>query len=381
MPRAPFAQQRAQPWLSSGPELPFFPGQFRPNGPTGDLHSRGYFHRCRRSFNRGTLGPLGRTEKTRQKNVAYGRCSRAAPFAGRVAGPSAQKLPCSARNMTCIQTFCTKPPNLSILRRPRSVCRPPRLSFKPKAPGGRHTDHVYMVPGACYFVRREALRSRRRRGASALELSIVLMLFLTVTVGMLDLGREVFLYHVLNNAARQGARRAIVHGQLATVEGVWGPTKIGPVLASTSGSYGIIDGHGDFYNDGIANMLVGCNLSQTYITVNWNHSTALASTDASSNATWVERAGDGVNAVHSDRVVGFLGNRRDAFGVIDYANRSLEEGHHVLRSARIMPLAVCRFSRERYLAPAGLDPAEQRIDYYWTALNRCSPFSPLFRPA
>ncbi len=38
-------------------------------------------------------------------------------------------------------------------------------------------------------------------------------------------------------------------------------------------------------------------------------------------------------------------------------------------------LGVCRFSA----APAGLAPAERRIDHYWPASSRCSPFFPCFR--
>ena len=112
-------------------------------------------------------------------------------------------------------------------------------------------------------------KRNRRRGAYILELSIVLVVFLVTTFGMLDLGSAVFRYHVLSDAARQGARRAIVHGQLATVEGVWGPAQIGPVAATTTG-VPIVDGSGPNPNDGIAKMLVGCDPSKTYITVNWN---------------------------------------------------------------------------------------------------------------
>jgi Flp pilus assembly protein TadG len=108
-----------------------------------------------------------------------------------------------------------------------------------------------------------------RRGASVVELSLVLWILLMVTMGMLDVGRAIFLNHVLSNAACQGARRAIVHGQMAAVEGVWGPKKIGPIAATTTG-VPIVDGSGPDSHDGIAKMLVSCNLSKTNITVDWN---------------------------------------------------------------------------------------------------------------
>ncbi len=68
-------------------------------------------------------------------------------------------------------------------------------------------------------------RGRRRRGAALVETAIVLMVFITLVLGMLDLGIAVFRRHMLAQAARQGARQAIVHGGMANSGmGVWGPT-------------------------------------------------------------------------------------------------------------------------------------------------------------
>ena len=109
-------------------------------------------------------------------------------------------------------------------------------------------------------------RRNRRRGATIVEMSIVLSVFLMLTLGMIDLGTCVFRYHVLSNAARQGARRAIVHGALANSAldgGPWGPTTID--VAATSTSTPIVGGA----HDGIAGLLVGCNPAQTTIEVQW----------------------------------------------------------------------------------------------------------------
>ena len=69
--------------------------------------------------------------------------------------------------------------------------------------------------------------SRRRRGASLVEMAIVLIVFITLVLGMLDLGIAVFRKHLLAQAARQGVRQAIVHGKDANAfganMGVWGP--------------------------------------------------------------------------------------------------------------------------------------------------------------
>jgi hypothetical protein len=106
-------------------------------------------------------------------------------------------------------------------------------------------------------------RKKHRRGAAVLEMSIILATFLVLTMGMLDLGVGVFRYHIVAQAARFGARRAIVHGDKATQLGSWGTATI-DVMANGNG-VPIVDGA----DDGIAPMLVGCDLSQTQIRVEW----------------------------------------------------------------------------------------------------------------
>jgi hypothetical protein len=106
-------------------------------------------------------------------------------------------------------------------------------------------------------------RRKHRRGAAVLEMSIILMTFLVLTMGMLDMGIGVFRYHIVAQAARFGARRAIVHGDRATQLGSWGTATI-DVMANANG-IPIVDGA----DDGIAPMLVGCDLSLTRIRVEW----------------------------------------------------------------------------------------------------------------
>ena len=103
----------------------------------------------------------------------------------------------------------------------------------------------------------------KRRGAVVLEMSLILGMFLVLTIGMLDLGIGVFRYHIVSQAARQGARRAIVHGEMANVLGQWGPSTID--VPATSNGIPIVDGP----NDGIQPMLVGCDLDKTRIRVEW----------------------------------------------------------------------------------------------------------------
>jgi Flp pilus assembly protein TadG len=61
---------------------------------------------------------------------------------------------------------------------------------------------------------------RRRRGArgqSLVEFSLVIPLFLLLLIAVFDLGRGVFAYNTLTNAAREGARMAIVNQDTATI--------------------------------------------------------------------------------------------------------------------------------------------------------------------
>ena len=55
-------------------------------------------------------------------------------------------------------------------------------------------------------------RSKRvNRGQALVEFALVVPLFLLMLVGIFDLGRAVFTYNTLTNAAREGARMAIVN--------------------------------------------------------------------------------------------------------------------------------------------------------------------------
>jgi Flp pilus assembly protein TadG len=51
---------------------------------------------------------------------------------------------------------------------------------------------------------------RSRKGQSLVEFAFILPIFLLILVGIFDVGRGVFAYHTLNNAAREGGRQAIV---------------------------------------------------------------------------------------------------------------------------------------------------------------------------
>src|SRR5207253_11019288 len=63
---------------------------------------------------------------------------------------------------------------------------------------------------------RMAALSRGTRGAEVLEFSLVLLLFLFLAAGIIDMGFLFNNYRALTNAAREGARVAIVPGATDT---------------------------------------------------------------------------------------------------------------------------------------------------------------------
>jgi hypothetical protein len=52
---------------------------------------------------------------------------------------------------------------------------------------------------------------RRGRGQAMVEFALIIPIFLLLLVALFDLGRAVFAYNTLTNAAREGARMAIVN--------------------------------------------------------------------------------------------------------------------------------------------------------------------------
>lgn len=60
-------------------------------------------------------------------------------------------------------------------------------------------------------LRRRLSTRRNRAGQALVEFALVIPVFLLLLVGLFDLGRAVFAYNTLTNAAREGARLAIVN--------------------------------------------------------------------------------------------------------------------------------------------------------------------------
>jgi Flp pilus assembly protein TadG len=78
---------------------------------------------------------------------------------------------------------------------------------------------------------------QRRRGQALVEFALVAPVFFLLLFGIIEGGRFIFYYQVLNNATREGARYAIVHGSRSSCPS--GPMEAGipaPACYDASGA-------------------------------------------------------------------------------------------------------------------------------------------------
>jgi hypothetical protein len=113
----------------------------------------------------------------------------------------------------------------------------------------------------------------RRRGAVTTEAALVLPVFLTIVVGMVDLGVGVFRFNTLSNASRHGARQAIVHGERAPAG--WNGGRWRPGTGSSPNAIDEVSTASVPAVDAIRPMLVNCPPNQTRVRYEW-----LGGTDA-----------------------------------------------------------------------------------------------------
>ena len=115
----------------------------------------------------------------------------------------------------------------------------------------------------CHSQRRS---TQERVGVTSVEFSLVAMVFLTAVFGMLELSIAVFHYHGVSQAARHGARLAIVRGELATTLGKWDPSVLGNTHSALLSA-----------NDPVSNLIrpyaVGIKPADTTVTITWPDAT------------------------------------------------------------------------------------------------------------
>ncbi len=119
----------------------------------------------------------------------------------------------------------------------------------------------------CFRTRRsdpEAAHAQpNRRGVTTVETAFVIMVFLTIIFGMLELSIAIFRYHVVSQGARQGARLAIVRGEFATPLGQWDPAVLGSPHTVAA------DHNTDVVALAVRRYLTGVDTAQTTLSVTW----------------------------------------------------------------------------------------------------------------
>jgi TadE-like protein len=92
--------------------------------------------------------------------------------------------------------------------------------------------------------------SRRSRGQALVEFAFVAPIFFLLLFAIIDFGRYVYYVQILNNAAREGARYAIVHGSRSfTPTGPPSADPTGIAVANVVRNYAIgVIGSGPTFN-------------------------------------------------------------------------------------------------------------------------------------
>ncbi len=104
-------------------------------------------------------------------------------------------------------------------------------------------------------------KKRRRRGGALVEAAITTTVLMTLMAAMIDMGVAVFHMHIVSEAARQGARRAICQGSLAPSTLNGGPWGTNPFTGAGTSS--------DPKVTSIKPYLTGLDLSNTTINITW----------------------------------------------------------------------------------------------------------------
>lgn len=112
------------------------------------------------------------------------------------------------------------------------------------------------------FRKQQSIRRKLRSGATTVEMGLTIMVFLVLIAGFLELSIAIFHFHIVSQAARQGARQAIVRGEMAAPLGVWDPSALGnPYSVGLSENSAI--------PNALRNYTVGLDESQTTIRIAW----------------------------------------------------------------------------------------------------------------
>ena len=78
------------------------------------------------------------------------------------------------------------------------------------------TDINHQEEQGKHMFRQRGLNTGERRGAAVVEMAVVLPVFMLVVMGIVEFGRGMMSTQLITNAAREGAREAILNGSTNT---------------------------------------------------------------------------------------------------------------------------------------------------------------------
>ena len=100
--------------------------------------------------------------------------------------------------------------------------------------------------------------TRRSRGQSLVEFALILPVLLLIFMGLFDFGRAVFAYNGVSEAARNGARVAIVNQTLADICSVAAGRAVGLGLPTTCAANGNAGTPGVWVTDAATGNATSC---------------------------------------------------------------------------------------------------------------------------
>jgi hypothetical protein len=103
---------------------------------------------------------------------------------------------------------------------------------------------------------------QRSRGQALTEFSLVLPILLILFLGIIEFGRFVLAYQVLNNAVREGSRYAVVHGSNSTCPS-------GPMPGGVTSPSPCADPTGSAVKSKVVSMGYTLRLKSSDISVDW----------------------------------------------------------------------------------------------------------------
>ena len=118
-----------------------------------------------------------------------------------------------------------------------------------------------------------ARRGRRRRGAAAVELALVMTTLVTLVLGAIDFGRFAYDLIAVTNAARVGASYGMMNNYSASTQSAWQSNIIAAATAELSGQDDYSSGNLNATPPTVAVVIDSNGLRRVRVTVNYRFQT------------------------------------------------------------------------------------------------------------